>query len=96
MFGFLKKRTVYKLRKRYDRIREKADKLPRGVKRNSILTTLDQVTNTLVMLEEQRVSLIEKRRMVSYIKKGIARAKDILEDKNQVPYPPYAQYRRNL
>ncbi len=79
-FGlFSRKRLIYKLRKKYDRIREKADKLPRGDLKFAILKTLDQVEPALVRLEEENVSLLEKTRLIRFVKAGIARAKYMLK-----------------
>jgi hypothetical protein len=81
-------RKVYFLRKDYDRVREKADRIRGRQKRLAILLVLDKVEPTLVMLEEQRLRPIEKKRMMLYVKKGVYEAK-LMTAKNYVP--PYQQ-----
>lgn len=85
VFLFSYRRRVYLLRKRYDRIREKADKERNSEKRLSALRILDHVEPTLIMLEEQNVSRFERGRMIRYVKSGIAQAKSSL--KGEIRYP---------
>ncbi|MBI5347640.1 MAG: hypothetical protein HZB66_03445 [Candidatus Aenigmarchaeota archaeon] len=85
VFEFFRKRAIYSLRKRYDRVREKADRMYPGQLRNAVLTTLDQVEPTLVVMEERDVNIIERGRMIKYVKAGIANAKDILKGKGMLP-----------
>ncbi len=82
VFGFLFKGAIYSLRKKYDRIREKADRLENRQKRIAVLKMLDQVEPTLIMLEERDISMIERNRMIRYVKSGIQNAKDVLNQKN--------------
>ena len=55
-----KRHKIYKLRKKYDRIREKANKVKDYEKRNSIFSILDQIEPNLVILEEQNLSRLER------------------------------------
>ncbi len=72
---------VYILRKKYDRIREKADNERNATKRLSVLTILDQVESTLVILEEQKISRVDRGRMVAIIENGIRQATSVLNQK---------------
>jgi len=69
------RRKVFLLRKRYDRTREKADKIKSPEKRLAVLKLLDQIEPTLVMLEEHRISRFERGRMFSMVRKGVEQAK---------------------
>ncbi|MBI2076408.1 MAG: hypothetical protein HYT72_04125 [Candidatus Aenigmarchaeota archaeon] len=77
------RRKIYRLRKKYDRLREKADKIRQQEKRVSVLSILDQLESTLVILEEQNVSRFEQHRMVGYVKSGLAKAKTIMKQPAQ-------------
>jgi len=72
--------SVYKLRRRYDRMREKADRQA-AAKRLPALRALDQVEPTLVMLEEQNISSFDRSRFASYVTQGIKNAERILKEK---------------
>lgn len=71
---------IYKLRKRYDHVREKAD-TQSASKRLAALRALDQVEPTLVMLEEQNISGFERGRLVRYVMQGITNAERIIKEK---------------
>ena len=71
--------SIYRLRKKYDRAREKADRCKDLKKRTAVLRVLDQIEPTLVVLEERNVTLVEKNRMKSYVRSGINEAKLILK-----------------
>ncbi len=73
--------TVYSLRKKYDRLREKADREDIATTRQNALKILDQITPTLVMLEEQDISLFQRGKMVASVKSGIEQAKAVLDGK---------------
>lgn len=98
VFGYLRylfssRRKIFSLRKKYNRTREKAVKIVNSDKRMQVLRILDQVEPTLVMLEEQRVSGFEKRRMRRYVDSGIAQAKKAIKQK----YAAYPQaYQRPM
>lgn len=72
--------SVYSLRKKYDRIREHADKQA-GTKRMAALRALDQVEPTLVMLEEQNISRFDRGRLARYVMQGIESARSIMKEK---------------
>jgi hypothetical protein len=74
---------VYKLRRKYDRLRERTDKISDREKKVKILRFLDQIEPTLVILEEQNLSRFEKRRMMHYVNNGIKQAKKMLEEKER-------------
>lgn len=77
----LRRKSVYKLRKDYDRLREKADREPDMNKKIAVLRSLDQIEPTLVALEEQLLSSFERRRMIRYIDQNLQRTKRILKGK---------------
>ena len=84
--GFLVsyRHKIYSLRKRYDRTRERADKMRNAEKRLYALKILDQIEPTLVMLEEQRVSRFERGRMVRYVNNGIKQAQGVVKGRQPV------------
>ncbi|MBI4170487.1 MAG: hypothetical protein HY514_02245 [Candidatus Aenigmarchaeota archaeon] len=79
--GFLHRDPVPGLRKKYDRAREKADKLKDRNRKLQILRMLDQLEPTLIALEEQDQPKFERRRMASYVRDGIGHVQDILSEK---------------
>ncbi len=81
LFGFLTKRKIYRLRRKYDRVRERTDKMKPGTMRNAVLTTLDRIDPTIVILEEQDVNIIERGRMIKYVNSGIKNARDMMKHK---------------
>ncbi len=80
-FFFSYRRRVFRLRKGYDRIREKADKERNAEKRLRALKILDQIEPTLTIIEEQRVSRFERMRMFNYVRSGVNEAKKMLKEK---------------
>ncbi len=70
-----------RIRKEYDRLREKADKELDTNRRLHILRTLDSIEPTIVTLEEQIVSDYEKKRMTKYVKHTLKKVKSMLKDK---------------
>ncbi|MDI6721296.1 MAG: hypothetical protein QMD85_02820 [Candidatus Aenigmarchaeota archaeon] len=83
LFLFSKRRNVFKLRKRYDRIREKANKLRDVQKRNAVFSVLDQIEPNLNILEEQNVSRFERSRMMKYVAAGLKKADEIRKSKQK-------------
>ncbi len=75
---------VFALRKKYDRVRERADKIRNAEKRLYALKILDQIEPTIVMLEEQRVSRFERGRMIRYVNSGIKQARSVIKGKMPV------------
>ena len=81
MLGFLfGKKSVLKLRKSYDRLRESADKEPDMNRKLSLLRSLDPIEPTLVALEEQLLSDFERRRMTKYVDDNLKRTRKMLKD----------------
>ncbi len=76
------RKSVYRLRKEYDRIREKTDKEQDMNRRLEILRLLDSIEPTLVSLEEHIMSGFEKKRMIRYIGQNLEKAKHMLKDKD--------------
>jgi hypothetical protein len=67
LFGlFTFSRRVRKLRKKWDRLREKSLKKKQPLK-GDILTKLDMIENNLRILEERKVSRIERSRIAKEI-----------------------------
>lgn len=91
-FLFSYRRKVYKIRKSYDRVREKTDKIKDPVKRTYILKSLDQVEPSLIVIEEQRLSRFERARMMLYVKQGIEQARQLMRE--GAPPEQYAKTRR--
>lgn len=87
--GFLVsyRHKIYALRKRYDRMRERVDKLRNAEKRLYALKILDQIEPTLVMLEEQRVSRFERSRMIRYVNNGVKQARASIKGRVQQQQP---------
>jgi len=71
---------VYRLRRKYDRIREKTDCLDDRERKLEILRFLDHIQPTIVMLEEKNISRFEKRRMIRNTRGELEKAKAMLED----------------
>ena len=93
VFGW--KGKIYKLRRKYDRIREKADLLDNQQQKMDVLRILDQIENTLIMLEERRIGRFERKRLASSVKSSLEKAKAILDGKlyrkppEKTPYQGY-------
>ncbi|MFH1631112.1 MAG: hypothetical protein ABIA21_02725 [Candidatus Aenigmatarchaeota archaeon] len=85
IFSFGWRRQIFKLRKSYDRVREKADKTSDKYRRLTVLRILDQVEPTLVMLEEQRISRFDRPRLVNSVKMNVEQGKMILKQKRHIP-----------
>lgn len=80
-FRLSKRYKIYKLRKRYDKAREKADKIRDAKRRAAILSVLDQVEPSIIILEEQNVSRFERGRMMRYVATGTRKARQMLREK---------------
>lgn len=72
---------VYRLRKKYDRTRERTDRIRNRLIRVQILSILDGVESPLEMLEEQKLSMYERRRLLIYVESGVRKAESMLEQK---------------
>ncbi len=78
-FLISRRHRIYKLRKKYDRIREKTNKVKDYEKRSSIFSVLDQVEPNLVILEEQNLSRLERGRTLKFVSAGIRKSEQILK-----------------
>lgn len=79
-FGFGRK--VRKLRKRWDRLREKALKKKQPMK-GDILTKMDVIEQNLRVLEERRVSRVERSRLSKEIEIDLEGIKAMVEMKDE-------------
>ncbi|HLD49124.1 MAG TPA: hypothetical protein VJB11_02070 [archaeon] len=90
----LRRDTVYSLRKKYDRIRERADRERDRQKKMQTFRILDQIEPTIIAMEEHNMTMVEKQRMKKYIKSSMEEAKLMLK-KDYVPQQQkQVQYRR--
>jgi len=81
MFGlFNGNRKIRKLRKKWDRLREKALKKKEPV-RNTVLQKLDIISTTLVNLEERQMTRVDRARMSKEIEITLAEIEAILKSK---------------
>jgi len=80
LFGWGRK--VRKLRKRWDRLREKALKKGQPLK-GDILLKLDQIEQNLRILEERKVSRIERSRLAKEIEIDLEGVKAMVKMKEE-------------
>jgi len=78
LFGW--RRRIRKLRKKWDRLREKALKKEEPI-RSTALGRLDQIENNLRMLEEQRLSRIDRARLAKEVEINLEEIKELLKSK---------------
>lgn len=71
---------IRRIRKKWDRIREKALKKKEPLKAN-LLTRLDQVENSLRMLEERRLTRLERARLAREVDLDLSELKEMLKMK---------------
>jgi hypothetical protein len=71
---------VRRLRKKWDRLREKTLKKKEPI-RKTALEKLDRLEDTLRILEEQRLSRMDKSRMSKELEIGLAEVKGLLQTK---------------
>ncbi len=71
---------VRKLRKRWDRLREKSLK-KKGVIKATALERLDAIENNLRIIEERKLSMIERSRISKDIEISLAEVKALLKTK---------------
>lgn len=76
----LRRPTPYKLRKGYDRLRERADKIRRIEERLQVLRSLDQIEPSIVSLEEHHMSNFERKRIMGYVASNLRKIKFMLEE----------------
>ncbi|UCD02790.1 MAG: hypothetical protein JSV63_03330 [Candidatus Aenigmatarchaeota archaeon] len=82
-------RKIRKLRKRWDRLREKTLKKDQSL-RAHLLPKEDQVEQNLRMLEERRLNRGERARLIKELELDLAEIKGILESKPE-EQPPAEQ-----
>jgi len=84
LLGIFRKNKPLKLRKKYDKAREKTDKLKDYRKKMQLLRMLDTVEASLILFEEDRItSKFERRRMAAQIEAAVENAWDMLKEKQQ-------------
>ena len=76
----LRRPTVYSLRKNYDRLREKTDRLGNIERRVEILRMLDQIEPSIISLEEHHISNFEKKRIRQYLESSMRKVKFMLDE----------------
>jgi len=81
VLGIFSRNPVPGLRKKYDRLRERAGKIKDRNVKLRFLRMLDQLEPTLIALEEQEQPKFERRRMVSYVRDGLEQMRDALKEK---------------
>lgn len=80
-FGFFGWRTsVRRLRKRWDRAREKALRKKDPLRRMA-LEKLDAIQSNLIILEEQNLTRVDRVRLAKEVEIGIAEVRGLLESK---------------
>ena len=81
IFDFLLGRSrAYKLRKKYDRMRERADRIRDINERIDVLRLLDQLEPSVISLEEHQMSKFDKKRIASYIESNLRKIKFMLDE----------------
>ncbi|RLJ07071.1 MAG: hypothetical protein DRP13_03775 [Candidatus Aenigmatarchaeota archaeon] len=89
IFGF--QRKVRKLRKTWDRLREKSLKKKNPI-REMALERLDAIENHLRMLEEQKLSKIDRARISKEVEIDLEEVKALLEmEPEDIRHPAYTQ-----
>ena len=78
LFGW--ERRVRKLRKKWDHLREKALKTKEPI-RSTSLKRLDDVESNLRMIEEQRLSRIDRARLAKEVEISLEEIKELIKSK---------------
>ena len=78
---FFFRNTPYRLRRKYDRLRERADKEKIINKRITILQFLDNIESYLMGIEEGFTPDFQKKKMMKYIGQNLNKAEKMLKDK---------------
>ena len=76
----LRRRTPYKLRRDYDKLREKADKIRDINRRVQMLQMLDRIEPSVVSIEEHHMSNFEKKHTMDYIGTSLRKVKFLLNE----------------
>ncbi len=80
----LRRKSVYKLRKVYDRLREKMDKEPDMNVRLTVLQSLDKIETHIIQLEEGITPDFQKRRLMKYVDESLKKVKRMVKDRSYV------------
>jgi len=84
LLSLFRRNKIYSLRKRYDRVREHADKMNDYNRKMQILRMLDMIEPNIILLEENRIqSRFEKRRLVAQIKATVENANELVKMKRE-------------
>lgn len=81
----LRRSSAYKLRKTYDKLRERADKIHNINKRIEILRMLDQLDPSIVSFEEHQMSHYEKKKTKYYIESNMRKVKFLMDETTKKP-----------
>ena len=76
----LRRSTAYKLRKPYDKLREKADRIHNINERIEILRMLDQLDPSIVSFEEHQMSHYEKKKTKYYIESNMRKIRFLMDE----------------
>jgi len=84
MLGFLFgwPRKIRKLRKRWDRLREKSLK-KHGIVKKTALEKLDMTEQKLRMLEEQKITRLDRSRLAKEVEIDLAEIKAVVQSKQE-------------
>lgn len=90
VFGWGKWR-VYRLRKKWDRLREWADRLEDQEKKRQVIQLLDRAEPTISQLEEQQLTWTDRGRLTSQVAGQLEEVRALLRqkpEKEALPPPP--------
>ncbi len=92
MLGFIFgwPRKIRKLRKRWDRLREKALK-KRGLIKKTAMEKLDMTEQKLRTLEEQKITRLDRSRLAREVDLDLTEIKTMLSMKQEELMQPYGQ-----
>lgn len=76
----LRRSNAYRLRKEYDRLRERADKIRDIEKRLEVLRMLDQIEPSIISMEEHHMSNYEKKRIRSYVSPNLRKVRFMIDE----------------
>ena len=81
MLDFILRRpSVYNIRKEYDRLREKADKLHKIEQRLEVLRMLDQGEPSIISLEEHHMPGYEKKKVYGFVSPQLRKVKFMIDE----------------
>lgn len=76
-------RTPLKLRKKYDRLREKIDRIGNINERLAVLRLMDQIEPSIVSVEEHHMSNFERKQTMAYVESNLRKIKFMLNESKQ-------------